>query len=762
MASEIEVERLIVRLLGDGSQFQKMLMTAQQSAVSSAQAIQRAAADIQTYQDSINKFASTAVGALGSLGILRFLDSARSAYEEVHLASMKLTSAIEMNGGVVSEVTADYEEFAKSLASVTSMTKQEILSNLSMAESMGMTGDAAKAVVKNMLSITAGARHLRGGWMAMSAAIELSQGHWQQAAHIMGVPRELMHNETAALAELVRRLGGSWEKVLIQGQLNNSVWKRLSNTFFELKVEIGKVLSEHLRPLLEVLETWANAFKELDSNTKGLIIAIAVLGATLLAVRPLMWLADPVYNLAAGFVKLAYSLVLTTAQLVIMGTLKVISLTLWIAWSAVVILAKGAMLLFNVQLAIHKGLWWLSTSGMVLYKLVMIGLTPVILACKAAIILFNLAMAAASIAGVVQLVAGITMIIGILVIAKAAFIAVMATVAVVKDAFHDFLIDIRAFSGVTGPLSRVLTLFEGMGSVISSAFSALKRGDFKGLWKLAQVAFEVFMARIQDLWPPLWAYIQSGWTAMWNYLYDFTRLTVKMMAVEIRKELSLANPFISEKDKNAILESSMKAMEIYGEARDKVGGTFSEKMRTAAMRFELAMIAGPSDAVKAAEAKLTVAMAAIGIKSTDWAKDLAGSIFGPLGKVGVTAFTDLYKLLTRKAFNVGSGIGGNIAHGFQSIKLNAILYDSVEALAAFMESSEQIKHMIASSAKTGGTPTVPPGVPGGPAVAGETLESIDTFKKSVDAFGEWIKKLIPFGSPIPGIDIKPAEFGRGA
>ena len=68
MAAEVELERMVVRLLGDGSDYKKMLDQAQQSSQQAAQQVEAASKRIEGMSNGLQGFASAATSALAAMG----------------------------------------------------------------------------------------------------------------------------------------------------------------------------------------------------------------------------------------------------------------------------------------------------------------------------------------------------------------------------------------------------------------------------------------------------------------------------------------------------------------------------------------------------------------------------------------------------------------------------------------------------------------------------------------------------------------------
>jgi hypothetical protein len=82
---ETELERLLVRLMGDSSQYQRMLIEAQSATTETMQHMQTTSAGIQSMTSSMEGWGQSALGIVSQLGIA--LTGIGIAKEAVQLAA---------------------------------------------------------------------------------------------------------------------------------------------------------------------------------------------------------------------------------------------------------------------------------------------------------------------------------------------------------------------------------------------------------------------------------------------------------------------------------------------------------------------------------------------------------------------------------------------------------------------------------------------------------------------------------------------------
>jgi hypothetical protein len=310
-AQEVELERMLIRLVGDGSSFQKMIDTAVKTSQAAADSIKVATDQIQKFQGSIKDFATGVAGSLASLGVVSFLSGARKAFEDFERDQMLLRTAIEGNGAAIEKTMEIYEKFAASIGRVTTTSKMEALSMLKRAELYGLTGDMAKAAVKNAIALAAATGS--SSQETIRATIAMAQGNYHMLRHIQGFRG--LRTEQELQEAFLKKTNQGWKQAEIMGKTNEASLKRLSYTFAELKREIGRVLSESLKPMVEWIQLAADWFKELDPGIKKTIVTVGALAASFVALKASMPVLLPLLSLIASPLKLIGSAIAAIAGL---------------------------------------------------------------------------------------------------------------------------------------------------------------------------------------------------------------------------------------------------------------------------------------------------------------------------------------------------------------------------------------------------------------------------------------------------------------
>jgi len=286
--AETELEAIVVRLLGDGSEYQKMLTDAVTETQHSAHQVEEAAHQIDGHSNSLKGFAHSALGALELLGAGEWFKEAFGAFGEFEKSTIRLTAAIESNGHAVEPLLARYKEFGKEVAEHSLVTKGATRSMLEQAEVMGFSGDAAERVVKNAIGLAKGNEELSRTYIRVTAALE--QGNVQLLRRIPGLRGIKDESELVAKAQ---HLIASGLKVA-EAETESSVGKieHLKHSFHALFIDLGGAVATVFNPVVTGLKMAVDWFGSLDKVTKvvtlglpALLLGLHGLGPTLAIVK---------------------------------------------------------------------------------------------------------------------------------------------------------------------------------------------------------------------------------------------------------------------------------------------------------------------------------------------------------------------------------------------------------------------------------------------------------------------------------------------
>lgn len=304
MAVETEVERLVVRLMGDMDSFKGMLEQAQQDTTRAAKSIEDAGRKIEGISGRLKGFATTAIAALASLGATTWLKRAFGNFAEAERAEFKLRAALEANGRQVEETMSRYKDFANEVQRITTFEDDQIIALLASAESMGVTGAAAERAVKNAIALEAAGRGSAEAVIRLTAALERGSTRGLERflrAELSGA------EEGKKLQVAMDALAKKFKFAEAEAQTAAGSIKQLQVAFGNLLEDFGAVVAEGLKPVVEWLRQATDWFAALDPAVKKAIVIAIALVAGVTGLITVFSLLAPVLTAVGALVGLVFS-----------------------------------------------------------------------------------------------------------------------------------------------------------------------------------------------------------------------------------------------------------------------------------------------------------------------------------------------------------------------------------------------------------------------------------------------------------------------
>jgi hypothetical protein len=279
MASQTELEELVVRLTGEASGYLKMLTEAQQKTKEAGKEVEKEAGKIEKFKEALEGFQKKAGSVLTSIGIGIGIEAAIEKFDKAELAAKRMEATLEANGRQVSNVTADYTKFAKEMAKVSDVSKGTTLNMLQQAEMMGLTGEKAKQAVKNAMSMAA-IKGVDDPSQFLRHMVLFSQGKDARLAAMLGIGAET-EDDNGKHQEIQERLTKGMKLVEIAGQTSEARFARAKAAMGSVATEVGEVASKYVDKFAEIVEKLANGFKELPSWVRTSIVSFTLLIAVI-------------------------------------------------------------------------------------------------------------------------------------------------------------------------------------------------------------------------------------------------------------------------------------------------------------------------------------------------------------------------------------------------------------------------------------------------------------------------------------------------
>jgi hypothetical protein len=278
----VALEPLVVQLLGDGRAYQQMLGDAQRQTQQAAQQVEAAGARMSA---GFGLNLRTIAQGLAALGLGTLGQQAFSGFAAAEAASLKLNAALQANGRDVQRVRADYDQFAAAIQKVTTTDDDAVIGMLQVAESLGLTDNAAKRAVKNAVALAAAKGGEAESYLRVTTALE--QGNTEMLGRFLptlkGIEDETQ--KAAAAQEMLARMFGVAEA---EAQSAGGQIRQLGNEFGNLMEEAGAVVAQFLKPLIAGLRDAISWFQALDESTKQTIVVVAGLTAAFVALGPVL------------------------------------------------------------------------------------------------------------------------------------------------------------------------------------------------------------------------------------------------------------------------------------------------------------------------------------------------------------------------------------------------------------------------------------------------------------------------------------------
>jgi len=203
-----------------------------------------------------------------------------AAFATQEKAEMRLRAALAANGRQVESLFKDYATFASELQKITVVGDEATLAMLQQAESLGLTGDAAKNAVKNAIAMQAAFNVNAESALRYTAA--LAQGDATMLTrYIPALKQTTNAAERVAIAQDVLAkafAAAEGEANSFSGQLQQT-----KNTIGDLMEQFGAIVSESIEPLIKRIKELTEQFQQLDQSTKQTIV---VIGGLVAAVGP--------------------------------------------------------------------------------------------------------------------------------------------------------------------------------------------------------------------------------------------------------------------------------------------------------------------------------------------------------------------------------------------------------------------------------------------------------------------------------------------
>ncbi len=280
--TETELETILVRLTGDGSQYQQMLKKAEQSTIQAASVIKQNAQAIEKFQGSLTNFARTATGALAGLGLASTLQGAWQKFTQAEQGAIRLDAAIKANGKSIGATKMDYDEFAQQIAATTTTSVGMTKHMLQQAEIMGLTNQQAKDATTFAIALAGAKGGEASQYMRVGLAIE--QGNFHMLRHILHLHNVKDNTELLAKAQKIMQSGLESQGKI--AETTHGKLEQLSHSFSGMTKNIGEMVDTAIKPWVEKLKDTVDWFNALSPEVKAMTVKVVALALAIPLIGP--------------------------------------------------------------------------------------------------------------------------------------------------------------------------------------------------------------------------------------------------------------------------------------------------------------------------------------------------------------------------------------------------------------------------------------------------------------------------------------------
>lgn len=302
-----ELENLIVRLTGDGSGLTATFGKAQSDAKTASVSIQKSLDDINK---KLKGFGETATGALQSIGIGASIKGLLDNYMSMEKNTIRLSAAIEVNGGNVQELIPQYRELAATIAETTLTTRGEVMAMAQKAEMYGLTGGNAERAIRNSIALASATGREASELLMVTAAME--RGNYQMLRRIPGLRG--IHDQSQLVARAQQMMTAGMKAAEAE---SNSLTGQIHHLWEEMKLlskPLGEDFAGMLKPLVSGVREAVKWFNELDPSIRrsmviavGIVAAIAAIGPAIAAITPFIGTITTGFSIVAGIIGAIFS-----------------------------------------------------------------------------------------------------------------------------------------------------------------------------------------------------------------------------------------------------------------------------------------------------------------------------------------------------------------------------------------------------------------------------------------------------------------------
>jgi hypothetical protein len=343
VAAELELESLLVRLLGDASgyigmltqaaaatkdvseqlegqttqateavskamngvvdatnQVQPAMQQAQAATKDATKAAEENAEKVKTLGERLQGFAKSAAGALGTIGISLGFWKAFEKADAAEKSMARLTATLETNGRQVQATLKDYGDFAAQMANVTLQSKGTVRGLLLTAETFGITGREAKKAVQDAIALATVNEGSADSFIRISAA--MARGDIGMAMMMARLVPQLrgVKDESEFVAKYQNLIATGMKQAADETGTASGQMEKMKQSLGGVTTEIGKIILAGLSPLVTAVKDTVDWINSLNGPVRTVIMTLLALTATIVPLLGMFALFKTVVGVLVG------------------------------------------------------------------------------------------------------------------------------------------------------------------------------------------------------------------------------------------------------------------------------------------------------------------------------------------------------------------------------------------------------------------------------------------------------------------------------
>jgi hypothetical protein len=281
-AGETELERMVVRLVGDGSAYMKMMQEATEASKRTALAVEAQSRRVEGFQSRLEGLGRATLGVFSSLGIATSLKGAWETFEGMERTMMRMESSIKAAGGSFEAELPGIQAFARTLSETTTLSRRAALGLTQHALAMGVSTNQAKQLVLMSTALQGATGQEAQSFLHVARYIQ--EGHPEYARRVLQLRG--IKDSSELVTKIQQRIAGGLEFEQKAAEMTGVRISKLKDSFLDLTNEMGKFVDKAVRPVVDWLQKAVQWFQGLGPEVKQASVYFLLAMGALVSFRP--------------------------------------------------------------------------------------------------------------------------------------------------------------------------------------------------------------------------------------------------------------------------------------------------------------------------------------------------------------------------------------------------------------------------------------------------------------------------------------------